>query len=289
MVDSPAVAVATPICPDVLERPSATVEGYDVVAGAHDLGQLDRLLCELGFRREDGSCTPTPGRITVFIGGVVDHDGYERPCAALVRELVDAGVALMTLGREEFAAIEQHVSLTGRRLLVAAPNTVRSTARSLSAGTLAPGPVRAARSITSGTAVTGPDGARRPAMPVGIDLAGWLMTVPLWLDLPGLRVVHSSWDHGAIARLKEAFGGNCLGGATTVRRAASSPRLREAVRSVFGLAAVSDERARPAVSGGPLVVTARSLGAEHPSTGGAVAYRHVGHQMLLGDRVLRIR
>src|SRR5262249_48665920 len=37
---------------------------------------------------------------------------------------------------------------------------------------------------------------------------GWFRTLPLWLDLDGLRVVHACWDEQAVARIALALEGN---------------------------------------------------------------------------------
>ncbi len=42
------------------------------------------------------------------------------------------------------------------------------------------------------------------------DVIAWFMTLPLWLDLGGLRVVHACWDARLIARIEETRGGSQL-------------------------------------------------------------------------------
>jgi hypothetical protein len=270
MVDSSMVDVdPSRVSSDTADRPSTRVDGYDVIAGAHDLEQLGRLLHRLGMRRDGDTWLPAHGRFTVFIGGVLDARGVERPCAGLVRDLVDAGSALMTLGREEFAAIDRMVNRS-RPFFVARPDD-RDRGPDSTPGRRSVSPSHR----SPGRATAGP------------ELVTWLMTVPMWLDLPGLRVVHSAWDDSAIARLKQAFGGNCVSDAGAVRRAASNPRLRDAVRCVFGLTTLSD--GRTTASCRSILVTAGSLGSEHPCTVGAVAYRHAGRHDPATDRVLRTR
>ena len=42
------------------------------------------------------------------------------------------------------------------------------------------------------------------------EYAEWFRTLPLWLDLPGLRVVHACWQKSQMVTLLQATGGRCL-------------------------------------------------------------------------------
>jgi hypothetical protein len=182
-------------------------DGYDVVSDVDHPHALERLLHRLDYRFDHGSWTHPDGRIPVILGGAVDRHGATRSCAPMLQELVDSGSALMTLGPEELAALERHVSRRRQRVLV-------------HAGAVADSPEHE---------VPDTDDA---------GLGEWFRSVPLWLDLPGLRVVHGCWSDGDVELLRDALDGNCLVDDEHFESVISSPRHRRAVRTLLSGATI---------------------------------------------------
>lgn len=179
-------------------------DGYDVVSNVDHPHALERLLHRLDYRSCHGTWSHPDGRIPVFLGGAVDRHGEMRACAPMLQELVDSGSALMTLGPEELAELERHVSRRRQRVLV-------------HAGAGAP-----EHDLPGGAA----------------DLGEWFRSVPLWLDLPGLRVVHGCWSDADVELLRDALDGNCLVDDERFEMVISSPRHRRAVRTLLSGATI---------------------------------------------------
>lgn len=180
-----------------------TAAGYDVIGELRaSQTRLDALLEHLGYRRVGGGPWTHPGgRTAVFVGGVVGAGGRRGSCAAMVQAMVDAGSALMVLGPHEL----QVVLDAARR-----PRT-----RELALVGIATG--------SGGEASVDADDA----------LVAWLRTVPIWLDLPGLRVVHACWSEFDIAELRAGLDGNCLADDEALQACATpGSALHAAIRTV---------------------------------------------------------
>jgi hypothetical protein len=153
------------------------VNGYDVIGDIHGHADaLERLLGRLGYVEEDGVFRH-PDRLAVFAGDFVDRGPRQQDTLRIARAMVEAGTALAVMGNHEFNAI----------------------------GWATPG---------------GSDGALRAHTPknhaqhrvfleqVGrdeqahADAIAWFRSLPLWLDLGGLRVVHACWHEPSRAALE---------------------------------------------------------------------------------------
>ncbi|MFN8021090.1 MAG: hypothetical protein U0Q03_06120 [Acidimicrobiales bacterium] len=156
--------------------------GYDVIGELRASPvRLDALLGHLGYeRRGDGPYAHPAGRTAIFVGGVVGPHGTRVSCAPMVRDMVDAGSALMVLGPHELDVATGAATTARPRELVLA-------------GAAAP-----------------PSSPSSPEPTPDDELVAWLRTVPLWLDLPGLRVVFACWSEFDVEQLRSDLGGNCL-------------------------------------------------------------------------------
>ena len=144
--------------------------GYDVIPDLHaDPDRLERSLAALG-----------PGGRPAFLGDFIDgKPGEAADDAAVlgrVRGLVEAG-APAVMGNHELNAVLFHRVEEGRPLR---PRHARNRAQHASFLSRFPdGP--------------GPEGAAARGW------TDWFLTLPLWRDLGGLRLVHACWDEAAIA------------------------------------------------------------------------------------------
>ena len=179
----PLQADAAPPGPDSRSRRRVDSGGYDVIGNVR--GSVDRLLKmlrRLGYEPTADLTWHHPGgRTAVFTGGIATAHGNTTSCTPLVRSMVDAGTALCVLGAGEFDAIA--AAHAPRRVLVPA------------------------NAPTAAATATTHDDRTEMGDEGFID---WLRTLPLWLDLPDLRVVHACWSDFDIDSLRDVLGNNCL-------------------------------------------------------------------------------
>ncbi len=153
--------------------------GYDVVGDVHgSAAALERLLFQMGYREVD-SVFRHPQRQAVFVGDLIDRGPEQRRVLQIVRAMVVAGAAKAVLGNHEFNAIAyftHHPSRPHEHLRQHTDKHIAQHAAFL-------------QQIGNGSA----DHA---------EAIAWLTTLPLWLDLGDVRVVHACWDAGAIAGLE---------------------------------------------------------------------------------------
>jgi hypothetical protein len=159
--------------------------GFDVIGDVH--GQFDKLVAllnELGYCERAGAWRH-PNRTVIFVGDLIDRGPNQLATVDLVRAMVDAGSAQCILGNHEFNAIawvtpdpeqpgkylRDHHKPGNRAQHQVFLEVVEGTPRQ--------------KSITD-----------------------WFKALPLWLDLPGLRVVHACWHQESMDRLKPLLGPN---------------------------------------------------------------------------------
>ena len=150
---------------------------YDVIGDIHgQADKLEALLTRLGYRhRTDGWCHP--GRIAVFVGDFIDRGPHQVRTMNLVRRIVEAGFARSVMGNHELNAMAWHTpdpAQAGEYLRPRFSEEYGATNRQQHARFLAE-----VEHLASEHA----------------PLIDWFRTLPLWLDLEGIRVVHACW-HG---------------------------------------------------------------------------------------------
>lgn len=159
-------------------------DGYDVIGDIHGHGdRLRSLLRHMGYVVSDGAWRH-PSRQAVFVGDLIDRGPSQVGCVAIARSMVEAGSARIVMGNHEFNA-----------LAYATPDPDDPT-RHLRPGHLDPAPPSGSkddraknykqhRSYLDQVGGFGSELHR--------EHLDWFRTLPLWLDLGGLRVVHAYW------------------------------------------------------------------------------------------------
>lgn len=176
-----------------------TDEGFDVIGDVHGMcDKLIVLLIQMGYDLVDGAWRH-PSRRAVFVGDLIDRGPQQNEAVALVRSMVVAGTALIVAGNHEFNAVAFHTrdpSGSDAYLRKHTPKNVAQHQEFLDQ-------VGAFSSLHRET-------------------IEWFETLPLWLELDGLRVVHACWDPSAIERLRPLVSGT--GGLTPalIERASQS-------------------------------------------------------------------
>ena len=158
---------------------------YDIIGDVHGhADKLESLLRKLGYQHRSGAWRKA-GHTAVFVGDLIDSGPGQLRTLALVRAMVDQQCGLVTMGNHEFNAIayatkDPHSS-DGSYLRVQNDSNFEQHKAFLSE--------------------------------FGLGSAGhtewidWFRTMPLWLELDGLRIVHACWHDPSIEVIRKSLGG----------------------------------------------------------------------------------
>lgn len=152
--------------------------GYDIIGDIHGhADKLEALLERLGYDRSD-DCYWHRDRKAIFVGDFIDRGPRQMDTVAIVRPMVESGAAMAVMGNHELNAIAWHT-----------PDDLK------------PGEYLRPR-FDKQDGPKNRDQHKEFLAEVGEDseihgeLVGWFLTLPLWLELDGLRVVHACWHTG---------------------------------------------------------------------------------------------
>ena len=151
---------------------------YDIIGDIHGHATaLKALLEQLGFARI-GDTWRHPSRQALFVGDFLDRGPEIAETVAIVRGMVDAGAARAVLGNHEMNAIAY------------------ATARADAPGKFCREHSDRNRRQHEATLSQLSASERAAAL-------AWFRTLPLALDLGGVRVVHACWDDASLRVLEE--------------------------------------------------------------------------------------
>jgi hypothetical protein len=146
------------------------INGYDIIGDVH--GHIDHmtvLLGKLGYRERDGAWRHS-GRQAIFVGDLIDRGPKQVETVMTVRRMVDAGSALCILGNHEFNAVGWFTPDSANPGEYLRPHTVKNHEQ---------------HELFL---------AEVKGQPLHAELVDWFRTLPLWLDLMDIRVVHACWN-----------------------------------------------------------------------------------------------
>ena len=160
-------------------------DAFDIIGDIH--GQYDKLvslLSQLGYSQANGAWRHSE-RKAIFVGDLIDRGPKQLATVELVRGMVESGSARCILGNHEFNAIawvtpdpehpgkflRDHHKPGNREQHQVFLDVVEGTPRQK-------------------------------------EITDWFKTLPLWLDLPGLRVVHACWHQESMDVLRPILGQN---------------------------------------------------------------------------------
>ena len=156
---------------------------YDVIGDVH--GQFDKLaalLVKMGYASKGGSFVPPVGRQALFVGDLIDRGPEQVKVLYAVRAMVDAGHARVVMGNQEFNAIgyvtEDPHAGTGEYLR---PNRFDTK--------------KAEKNRAQHAEFLAQVGESSQQHRHWVE---WFKTLPLHLDLGGIRVVHAWWDDAQV-------------------------------------------------------------------------------------------
>lgn len=163
---------------EVPTNSSSDLTGFDVIGDIHGCSDhLLALLHELGYANDTGTFRHST-RQAVFVGDLIDRGPNQVEVLRIVRSMTQAGTAQVVMGNHEFNAIAYATpdqATPGDHLRPHTDKNNRQHAQFLA--------------------------QIRPESADYNEIIQWFTTLPLWLDLDGLRIVHACWDPNAMAGL----------------------------------------------------------------------------------------
>lgn len=159
---------------------------YDIIGDIHgECDALEALLIKLDYSVVDGTWRH-PNRKVIFLGDFIDRGPQQKAVLDVVMPMVNQGTALAVMGNHEFNAL------------------AFATRKSDDSGWLRP---RSKKNIKQHAAFLDEYHDRPAARNAALE---FFNSLPLWLDLEGLRIVHACWDETSIKRIAAKYGGAAL-------------------------------------------------------------------------------
>ncbi len=157
------------------------VTGYDIIGDIHGCADpLESLLDAMGYRHTDGAFRHQT-RQAVFVGDLVDRGPQQLRALETVKAMVDAGSAQITMGNHEFNAICYGIPhADGEHLRRHSDKNAHQHRAFL-------------EQLTA------------EQQRYYLD---WFRSIPLWLDLGGVRVVHACWHEPSMKVVEQELGSN---------------------------------------------------------------------------------
>ena len=153
--------------------------GFDLIGDLHgEAPSLIALLTELGYQKTSTGFAHDGNRTAIFVGDLMDRGAWERETIEIVRVMVDAGNAQCVMGNHEFNAIAcGTLGENGLPLREHSEKNVKQHEVFI-------------------RAYEGDSDAY-------FETLDWFKTLPLWIELPELRVVHACWEQAQVDFLKD--------------------------------------------------------------------------------------
>jgi hypothetical protein len=153
---------------------------YDIIGDIHGHAQLlKKLLLQWGYQKTSEGYFH-PARKAVFVGDFINRGPQIRKTIRMIRKMVENGNALAIAGNHEMNAIVYHLKDKNGELLVK-PNRRNDLALFKTLGEFS------------------------KYREEWLDHLKWFRTLPLFLELDGIRVVHACWAAPAIEFIRKEF------------------------------------------------------------------------------------
>ena len=156
------------------------MQPYDLIGDIH--GQADELikLLETMSYQKLGNVWQNKTRKVIFLGDFIDRGNQQREVIDIVRPMIDNGFALSVMGNHEYNAIAYFTKNShGGHYREHNEKNIKQHKDFLKAYEHHPEEYR--------------------------DVIEWFKTLPLWLDLEGLRVIHACWDIDLIKKIGKSL------------------------------------------------------------------------------------
>lgn len=182
--------------------------GYDIIGDIHGhASELQALLLGMGYRRH-GHGYRHSTRKAIFVGDFIDRGPAIWDVLQIVRSMVDANDALAVMGNHEYNAIAFHTPVPNQPSAWIRPHSEKNLHQH--AATL-----NQLSSAQLGSAIE------------------WFKTLPVVLELDGLRVVHAAWQTADVALIQNSLEANGMFTAEFLLRSEADPALQNAIENVL--------------------------------------------------------
>ncbi|PKG54657.1 serine/threonine protein phosphatase [Halomonas sp. MES3-P3E] len=164
------------------------MEGYDLIGDVHGCGAtLAALLEKLGYHQRSGVYRH-PHRKVIFLGDLIDRGPRIRLAVTIARRMVEQGEAYIVMGNHEYNALAYtHPGPEGSHKRWLREHTPRHNR-------IIQDTLEQYRDYTNEWE----------------DTLAWFKTIPLCLEIDGIRVVHACWDQTLIDELKQRRPDQCM-------------------------------------------------------------------------------
>jgi hypothetical protein len=155
---------------------------YDLIGDIHGhAAELHKMLKQLGYAPDaHGIYRHAGGRQVIFVGDFIDRGPAIRETLQVVRGMVDGGSALAVMGNHEYNALAFWAfHPEGGHLRPHLPHHILQHLRTIE------------------------EFNGKELFAEWQEYLAWFRTLPLFLELPGMRVVHACWDARYIGYLRE--------------------------------------------------------------------------------------
>ncbi len=153
---------------------------YDIIGDVHGYAQLlKKLLKELGYQKTPDGYSH-PARKAVFVGDFINRGPQIRKSLRMVRKMVENGNALAILGNHELSALIVNLKDKKGSPLIRTPR----------------------KSFLSVLKTLGQFTQKQEEWESHVN---WMRTLPLFLELGKIKIVHACWSDEAVQYLKQTL------------------------------------------------------------------------------------
>jgi len=152
---------------------------YDIIGDVHgQASKLKKLLLKMGYTKTNGAYSH-PTRKAVFVGDFINRGSEIKKTIRIVRNMVEGGHALAILGNHEINAIIYYLDKNGGLRKNRQDKYFLSLFKTIKEYELNPAELK--------------------------EVLDWMRTLPLFLDLGDIRIVHACWSDEAIEVAKRMY------------------------------------------------------------------------------------
>lgn len=163
----------------------SSLVAFDVIGDVHGQDKkLEELLIRLGYTAKNRGYRAPQGRQALFLGDLIDRGPGQMQVLEIVRAMVEDEQALCIMGNHEFNAIAYATEDPGMPGECYRPNRIDGTKSA-----------KNRKQHAEFLAQVGEGSLNHRSW------VEWFRTLPVCLDLGGLRAVHGCWDDGAVHEL----------------------------------------------------------------------------------------
>ena len=151
---------------------------YDIVGDIHGCSKtLEKMLLKLGYSPDSNGIHEHTDRTVIFLGDFIDRGPHQREVIAIERPMIESGVAKAVMGNHEYNAITYATPDEERGGYLRTHSEKNQEQHEAFLDAYTDHPTEYA------------------------DVIEWFKTLPLWLDLGDIRIIHACWDKEMVRKI----------------------------------------------------------------------------------------